>query len=114
MLISERDAASVIMSVVLDTCPLFYLTVQCLVSRHALTRVLLAVTPVADFSAKSFSSEIPRATPVSASRCVAANSDHFLVRTFVDFVRAWSSSSVVRASSSSIFLSLDAFVFFRD
>ena len=88
MLISEQEAASVIMSVALDTCPLFSLAGHYLVSSHTLTVVLLAVALVADFSAKSFNSKIPRDTSVSASRCVAANSDHFLVRTSVDFVRA--------------------------
>ena len=88
MLISEQDAASVIMRASLDTCPLFSLTGHCLVSGRALTGVLLAAAPVADFFAKFFSSEITRATSMSASRCAAANSDHFLVRTSVDFLRA--------------------------
>ena len=89
MLISEQDAVSVIMSATLDTCPLFSLAGHCLVSSHTLTGVLQqAAALVVDFFAKSFSSEIPRATSVSASRCAAANSDHFLVRTSVDFVRA--------------------------
>ena len=88
MLICEQDAASVIMRVALGTCPLLSLAGHCLVSGCALTGALLAAAPVADLSAKSFSSVILCATPVSTSRCVAANSNHFLVNFFVDFVRA--------------------------
>ena len=88
MLICERDAASVIVRAILDTCPLLSLAGHYLVSDYAPTGALLAVAPVADISAKSFSSVILCATPVSASRCVAANSDHFLVKNSVDFIRA--------------------------
>ena len=114
MLICDRDAASVIIRDALGTCPLLFLVSHCLISGCGPTGALLAVAPVVDRSTNSLSSVIHCATLASASRCVAANSDHFLVNNSVDFVRAWSSSSVVRAGSSSIFLSLDAFVFFRD
>ena len=77
MLIYERDAASIIMRDALGTCPLLSLASHCLVSGCAPTGALLAAVPVADFSDNSFSSEIPCATPVRASRCVAANYEHF-------------------------------------
>ena len=88
MLISARDAASVMMSAALDTCPRCSLTDHCLVSGCTGTGALLTAVPVADFSANSFSSEIHFAMSVMASRCVTANSDHFLVRTSMDFDRA--------------------------
>ena len=88
MLISEQDAASVNMRAALGTCPLLSLAGHFLASGYALTGALLVAAPVTDFSANSFSSEIRCDTPVSTSRCVAANSDHLLVNTFVDFVRA--------------------------
>ena len=88
MLISERDDASVIMRDALDTCPLLSLAGHCLVSSCALIGALLAVVPITDFSANSFSSEIHCVTPVRASRCVAANCDHLLVSASVYFVRA--------------------------
>ena len=114
MLISERDAASVIMRAELDTCPLLSLVGHCLVSGRALTGTLLVVAPVADFSSNSFSFEIRCVTLVRASRCVAANCDHFLVSASVDFVRAWSSSSIVMMESLTIFVPFDAFAFFLD
>ena len=88
MLICERDVASVIVRAALDTWPLLSLAGHCLVSGCALTGVLLAVVPVADFSANSLSSEIRCATLVTVERCVATNSDHFLVRDSMEFDRA--------------------------
>ena len=88
MLICERDAASVIMRAALGTCPLLFLAGHCLISVYAPTGALLAAAPVVDFSINSFISEIHCAMPVRESRCVAANSDHFLVRNSVDFDRA--------------------------
>ena len=88
MLICDLDATSVIIRAALGTCPLLFLAGHCLISGCALTGALLAAAPVADFSAKSFSSVILCAMPLSASMCVAANFDHLLVRTSVDFVRA--------------------------
>ena len=88
MLIYERDVASVIMRDALDTCPLFSLTGHSLVSGCVPTGAFLAAAPVADFSINSFISEIHCAMPVRESRCVAANYDHLLVSTSVDFFRA--------------------------
>ena len=78
MLISARDSVSVMMRATLDTCPRCSLTGHCLVSGYVGTGALLAAVPIADFSTNSFSSEICFAMPVMASRCVTANSDHFL------------------------------------
>ena len=114
MLICERDAASVIMRAALDTCLLLSLASHCLVFSCVLTRTLLVVVPVVDFSANSFSSEIHCATPVKASSCVAANCDHLLVSASVEFVRAWSSSSIITMGSSMILVPFDAFAFFLD
>ena len=88
MLICEQDVVSVMMRAALGNFPLLSLVVHCLLFGCALTGVLLAAAPVADHFAKSFNSVIFYATPVSASRCVAVNSDHFLVRTSMDFVKA--------------------------
>ena len=66
MLICKRDVALVIVRVVLDTWPLLSLAGHCLMSGYALTGALLAAAPVTDISAKSFSSVILCATPVSA------------------------------------------------
>ena len=76
--------------------------------------VLLVAVLVTDFVANSFSSETLFAIPVSPARCIWENSDHFLVSVPVDFSRACSSSSSVIVTSSSIFLSFDAFDFLRD
>ena len=75
---------------------------------------LLVVAPVMDFFANSFSSEIRCVTLVRESRCVAANCDHLLVSASVDFVRAWSSSSIVMMESLTIFVPFDTFAFFLD
>ena len=88
MLIFARDAASVMMSVALETCPRCSLTGHCLVSGCVGTGALLTAVPVADFSANSFSFDICFVTSVMASRCVSANSDHFFVRTSMDCDRA--------------------------
>ena len=88
MLIYDRDAASVILRATLGTCPLLFLAGHCLISSCAPTGALLAAAPVADLSANALSSSIHCATLESASRCVAANSDHLLVNTYVEFVRA--------------------------
>ena len=88
MLICERDVVSVMMMDALGTYPLLSLAGHCLVSSYTLTGALLAAAPVTDLSAKSFSYVILCATPVSASRCVAANSAHLLDNTSVDFVKA--------------------------
>ena len=88
MLICNRDVASVIMRAALGTYPLLFLAGHCQVSGYALARALLAVASIAVFSANTFSSVIHCAMPESASRCVATNSDHFLVNASVDLVRA--------------------------
>ena len=72
------------MRVALETWPLLSLAGHCLRSGGALSGTVLAEAPVSDFSVKSFNSEMCFATPVMACSCVAANSDHFLVRTSVD------------------------------
>ena len=97
----------------MDTWPLFSWAGHCLRSGCALTGVVLAIVSVTDCAAKSFSSDMCYATPLMASKCTAANSDHFLVRTSVDFNKASSSSSLVKPGVSSIFFSFDAFAFFR-
>ena len=113
MLISTRDATSAMMRAVVDTWPLFSRAGHCLRSGCTLTGVLLVIVPVTDCAAKSFSSDMCCVTPLMASKCAAANSDHLLVRTSVDFDKATSSSSLVKPGVSSTFLSLDAFVFFQ-
>ena len=76
------------MRAALGICPLLFLVVHCLVSGYVLTGALLAVVPIAVLSANSFSSVIHCATPVSASTCVAAKSDHLLVNTSMDFSKS--------------------------
>ena len=88
MLLCKRDVVSFMMRDALGTFPLLSLASHCLVFGCALTGALLAAAPVANLSAKSFNYVILRTTLVSASKCVAVKSDHFLVSTSVDFVRA--------------------------
>ena len=88
MLISARDAASVMMREIVDTWPLFSRPGHCLRSGYALTGVLLAVVLIADFVANSFSSETLLATPVSAASCTFVNYAHLLVNSWVEFARA--------------------------
>ena len=113
MLISTWDAASVMMRAAVDTWPLFSRASFCLRSGYVLTGVPLATVAVTDCTARSFNSDMCCVTPLMASKCAAENSDHFLVRTSVDFDKATSSSSLVKLGVSSTLLSLDAFVFFR-
>ena len=72
----------------LGACSLLFLAGHCRVYGYTLAGAMLAAMPVPDLSANSLSSVIHCATPLRASRCVAANYDHLLVNTFVDFVRA--------------------------
>ena len=88
MLISARDAASVMMRAAVDTWPLFSQAGHCLRSGCALTRELLTTVLIADFVANSFSSETLLATPVSAVSCTSVNCAHLLVNAWVDFARA--------------------------
>ena len=113
MHIFARDAASDVMRAVADTWPLFSRAGHCLRSGCTLTGVLLVIVPVTDCAAKSFSSDMCCATPLMACKWIVANSDHFLVRTSVDFDKASSSSSLVKPRVSSIFFSFDAFAFFQ-
>ena len=81
MLICDRDAVSFIIRAALGTCPLLFMAGHYLVSSCVPTGALLDVVYVAVLSNNSLSSATRYATPVSASRCVAANYTHLLDNT---------------------------------